>query len=224
MNQAGLANPPQRTRPTADMLDVLCVDQGTRRGKFPVSSADEVTGDVHLADVSPCTHTSFRHVGPGRLNRVFDSPPRRSTLRCSTNSRKLLLRRPKRLSFPCTAPDSKAGTNVVKETLRLHPPFDYFDAGRQGRSSRSRASRSMDGGLRGPHLPAISNRIPEDFPEPRLRFRPEPLRQSPEQGRPPSNRWTWIPFGAGPAPFCVGAAFRARLQIKAIFSVSVARV
>jgi sterol 14-demethylase len=62
--------------------------------------------------------------------------------------------------------------------------------------------------------PAISNRIPEDFPEPHA-FNPDRYNK-PEQAD-IVNRWTWIPFGAG-RHRCVGAAF-AQMQIKAIFSV-----
>gem|GEM_PF-6300971 len=62
--------------------------------------------------------------------------------------------------------------------------------------------------------PTISNRIPEDFPDPDS-FRPDRYNK-PEQAD-TANRWTWIPFGAG-RHRCVGAAF-AQMQIKAIFSV-----
>jgi sterol 14-demethylase len=62
--------------------------------------------------------------------------------------------------------------------------------------------------------PAISNRIPQDFPEPD-RFIPQRYEEPRQEDL--INRWTWIPFGAG-RHRCVGAAF-ATMQIKAIFSV-----
>ena len=62
--------------------------------------------------------------------------------------------------------------------------------------------------------PAISNRIPEDFPDPDT-FDPDRYQKPRQEDL--LNRWTWIPFGAGKHR-CVGAAF-AQMQIKAIFSV-----
>jgi sterol 14-demethylase len=62
--------------------------------------------------------------------------------------------------------------------------------------------------------PAISNRIPEDFPDPDA-FVPERYLEPREEDR--ANPWTWIPFGAG-RHRCVGANF-AMMQLKAIFSV-----
>jgi len=61
---------------------------------------------------------------------------------------------------------------------------------------------------------AISNRIPEDFPNPDS-FDPDRYDKPREEDI--VNRWTWIPFGVG-RHRCVGAAF-AMMQIKAIFSV-----
>jgi sterol 14-demethylase len=62
--------------------------------------------------------------------------------------------------------------------------------------------------------PVISNRIPEDFPNPEA-FDPDRYLKPREEDV--LHRWTWIPFGAG-RHRCVGAAF-ATMQIKAIFSV-----
>ncbi len=60
----------------------------------------------------------------------------------------------------------------------------------------------------------MSNRIAEDFPEPEL-F--DPGRYLDPRQEDLTNRWTWIPFGAG-RHRCVGNAF-AMMQLKAIFSV-----
>ena len=62
--------------------------------------------------------------------------------------------------------------------------------------------------------PAVSNRIPEDFPDPDA-FVPERYLEPRAEDR--ANPWTWIPFGAG-RHRCVGAPF-AMMQLKAIFSV-----
>ena len=62
--------------------------------------------------------------------------------------------------------------------------------------------------------PAISNRLPKDFPNPDS-FDPDRYEKPRQEDL--VNRWTWIPFGAG-RHRCVGAAF-AQMQIKAIFSV-----
>jgi sterol 14-demethylase len=65
--------------------------------------------------------------------------------------------------------------------------------------------------------PAVSNRMPECFPEPD-RFDPArylPPREEDKQG------FAWIPFGGG-RHRCVGASF-AMMQLKAIFSVLLRR-
>ena len=62
--------------------------------------------------------------------------------------------------------------------------------------------------------PAISNRLPEDFPEADT-FDPDRYDKPRQEDL--VNRWTWIPFGAG-RHRCVGAQF-AIMQLKAVFSV-----
>jgi len=99
---------------------------------------------------------------------------------------------------------------AIKETLRLHPPliilmrkvmrdFDYLDF-------------TVPAGKLVAVSPAVSNRMPECFPEPD-RF--DPARY--DEGRAEDRQlFAWIPFGAG-RHRCVGAAF-AMMQLKAIFS------
>ena len=101
---------------------------------------------------------------------------------------------------------------AIKEALRLHPPLIFlmrvvqetFDVG--GVTVRPGQSIAVS--------PAVSNRLPEDFPDPDS-F--DPTRYDEPRQEDLVNRWTWIPFGAG-RHRCVGAQF-AMMQLKAIFSV-----
>ena len=102
--------------------------------------------------------------------------------------------------------------NVLKETLRLHPPLIILM--RVAKGEFEVEGHPIHEGDFVAASPAISNRIPEDFPEPDA-FVPERYQEPRQEDL--INRWTWIPFGAG-RHRCVGAAF-ATMQIKAIFSV-----
>ncbi len=101
--------------------------------------------------------------------------------------------------------------NAIKEALRLHPPLiilmrkvmqDFHYKGWTVRAGQLVAAS-----------PAVSNRLPECFPEPD-RYDPERYAPGREEDR---QLFAWIPFGAG-RHRCVGAAF-ALMQLKAIFSV-----
>jgi sterol 14-demethylase len=102
--------------------------------------------------------------------------------------------------------------SAIKEALRLHPPLILLL--RVAKQPMEVGGFRIDAGKLVATSPAVSNRIPEDFPDPDS-FVPsrylEPRREDLE------NPWTWIPFGAGKHR-CVGAAF-AVMQLKAIFSV-----
>ncbi|GBE67658.1 lanosterol 14-alpha demethylase [Mycobacterium sp. MFM001] len=102
--------------------------------------------------------------------------------------------------------------NVLKETLRLHPPLIILM--RVAKGEFEVCGYPIHEGDFVAASPAISNRIPEDFPDPDD-FVPERYEEPRQEDL--INRWTWIPFGAG-RHRCVGAAF-ATMQIKAIFSV-----
>ncbi|MCE9514369.1 MAG: cytochrome P450 [Mycobacterium sp.] len=102
--------------------------------------------------------------------------------------------------------------NVLKETLRLHPPLIILMRVAQGELEV--ADHAIHDGDFVAASPAISNRIAEDFPDPEA-F--DPTRYDKPREEDVIHRWTWIPFGAG-RHRCVGAAF-ATIQIKAIFSV-----
>ncbi len=102
--------------------------------------------------------------------------------------------------------------NALKETLRLHPPLIILM--RVAQDEFEVAGHPIHKGQMVAASPAISNRIPEDFPNPDD-FDPDRYDKPRQEDL--INRWTWIPFGAGKHR-CVGAAF-AQMQIKAIFSV-----
>jgi sterol 14-demethylase len=102
--------------------------------------------------------------------------------------------------------------NVIKETLRLHPPLIILM--RVAKGEFEVAGYPIHTGEMVAASPAISNRIAEDFPDPDA-FVPDRYDKPRQEDL--INRWTWIPFGAG-RHRCVGAAF-ATMQIKAIFSV-----
>lgn len=101
---------------------------------------------------------------------------------------------------------------VLKETLRLHPPLIILMRVAQGEFEV--CGNRIEPGDHVATTPAISNRLPEDFPNPDS-F--DPGRYLDPNQEDLVNRWTWIPFGAG-RHRCVGAAF-ALMQLKAIFSV-----
>jgi sterol 14-demethylase len=101
---------------------------------------------------------------------------------------------------------------ALKETLRLHPPLILLL--RVAKEDVEFAGHLVPAGTMVGATPKVSNRIPEDFPEPE-RF--DPGRYLDRRQEDLTNRWTWIPFGAG-RHRCVGNAF-AMMQLKAIFSV-----
>ncbi len=102
--------------------------------------------------------------------------------------------------------------SAIKEALRLHPPLILVL-----RMAKEEVDwmgyRIRPGQLVGAS-PAVSNRLPEDFPDPD-HFVPARYLEPRVEDR--ANPWTWIPFGAG-RHRCVGAPF-AMMQLKAIFSV-----
>ncbi|SHS51219.1 Probable cytochrome P450 [Mycobacteroides abscessus subsp. abscessus] len=102
--------------------------------------------------------------------------------------------------------------NVLKETLRLHPPLIILM--RVAKGEFEVGGFPIHDGDMVAASPAVSNRIAEDFPNPDG-FVPDRYEKPRQEDI--VNRWTWIPFGAG-RHRCVGAAF-ATMQIKAIFSV-----
>ncbi|HEY8153585.1 MAG TPA: cytochrome P450 [Myxococcota bacterium] len=104
---------------------------------------------------------------------------------------------------------------VIKETLRLHAPLIILM--RKVQQDFHYKHWTVPAGSTVAVSPAVSNRMPECFPDPE-RFDPArylPPREEDKQG------FAWIPFGGG-RHRCVGASF-AMMQLKAIFSVLLRR-
>jgi len=101
---------------------------------------------------------------------------------------------------------------ALKETLRLHPPLILLL--RVAKEDIEIGGHLIPAGTLVGATPKVSNMIPEDFPSPQS-F--DPGRYIDPRQEDLTNRWTWIPFGAGKHR-CVGNAF-AMMQMKAIFSV-----
>jgi len=98
----------------------------------------------------------------------------------------------------------------IKEALRLHPPLILLM--RKVMIPFHYEGWTVPVGKLVAVSPAVSNRMPECFPDP---DRYDPTRYAP--GRDEDRQlFAWIPFGAG-RHRCVGAAF-AMMQLKAIFS------
>jgi sterol 14-demethylase len=101
--------------------------------------------------------------------------------------------------------------NAIKEALRLHPPLIILM--RKVMRDFEYGGFRVEAGKLVAVSPAVSNRMPECFPDP-ARYDPERYAPGREEDR---QAFAWIPFGAG-RHRCVGAAF-AMMQLKAIFSV-----
>ncbi len=104
---------------------------------------------------------------------------------------------------------------AIQEALRLHPPLIILM--REVVSDLHFKGFTVRAGKTVAVSPAVSNRMPECFPD--------PDRFDPDRYKPPREEhqrvFAWIPFGAG-RHRCVGAAF-AMMQLKAIFSVLLRR-
>ena len=100
---------------------------------------------------------------------------------------------------------------VLKESLRLHPPLIILM--RKVQETFHYGSTIIEAGKTVAVSPAVSNRMPEYFPNPE-QFDPDRYRPGREEDK---QGFAWLPFGAG-RHRCVGAAF-AMMQLKAIFSV-----
>lgn len=202
MNQR-MANPPTDKR-DRDMLDVL-VSIKDENGDLRFS-ADEVTG-MFISLMFAGHHTSS---GTSAWTLIELMRHRDSYAQVVAELDKLYADG-QEVSFHALRQIPKL-ENVLKESLRLHPPLIILMRVAQGEFEVE--GYPIHKGDFVAASPAISNRIPEDFPDPDS-F--DPNRYDKPRQEDLINRWTWIPFGAG-RHRCVGAAF-AQMQIKAIFSV-----
>jgi sterol 14-demethylase len=198
-----LANPP-KDKADRDMLDVLVsIKDEDGNARF---SADEVTG-MFISLMFAGHHTSSG-TSSWTLIELIRHPEVYAEVLKELEE---LYADGQEVSFHALRQIPKLD-NVVKETLRLHPPLIILM--RVAKGEFEVAGFPIHDGDFVAASPAISNRIAEDFPDPDA-FNPDRY-EKPEQAD-VANRWTWIPFGAG-RHRCVGAAF-ATMQIKAIFSV-----
>lgn len=200
----GRTTRPPRDKDTRDMLDVLVTIED-ENGK-PRFSADEITG-IFISMMFAGHHTTSG-TAAWSLIELLRHP---QTMAQVTTELDKLYADGADISFHALRqiPVLEA---VVKETLRLHPPLIILL--RVARDNFEVGGFSITEGDLVAATPAISNRIPEDFPDPDL-F--DPGRYIDPRQEDIVNRWTWITFGAG-RHRCVGAAF-AQMQLKAIFSI-----
>ncbi len=98
---------------------------------------------------------------------------------------------------------------AIQESLRLHPPLILLM--RKVMHDFHYKGWTVPAGKLVGVSPAVSNRMPECFPDPE-RFDPERYTDARGEDR---QLFAWIPFGAG-RHRCVGSAF-AMMQLKAIF-------
>jgi sterol 14-demethylase len=202
MNSRIAAGRPEKA--TRDMLDVLITikdDEGNLR-----FSANEITG-MFISMMFAGHHTSS-----GTSSWTLIEMLRHPDVLAAVNAELTdLYADGQEVSFHALRQIPKL-ENVIKETLRLHPPLIILM--RVARDEFEVAGYPIHEGEMVAASPAISNRIAEDFPDPDA-FVPDRYDKPRQEDL--INRWTWIPFGAG-RHRCVGAAF-ATMQIKAIFSV-----
>ena len=198
-----IANPP-RGKDDRDMLDVLVsIKDETGAERF---SADEITG-IFISMMFAGHHTTSG-TAAWSLIELLRHP---DAMKQVVGELDELYSDGADISFHALRqiPVLEA---VVKETLRLHPPLIILL--RLARDDFEVGGFRIEKGNLVAATPAISNRIPEDFPRPND-F--DPGRYIDPNQEDIVNRWTWIPFGAG-RHRCVGAAF-AQMQLKAIFSI-----
>jgi sterol 14-demethylase len=198
-----IAHPPADKR-DRDMLDVL-VSITDDDGKFRFS-ADEITG-MFISLMFAGHHTSAG-TSSWTLIELMRHPEIYAAVTAELDD---LYADGQEVSFHALRQIPKL-ENVIKETLRLHPPLIILMRVAQGEFEVE--GYPIHKGDFVAASPAVSNRIPEDFPDPDS-FDPDRYNKPREEDV--LHRWTWIPFGAG-RHRCVGAAF-ATIQIRAIFSV-----
>ncbi|MEI7718042.1 MAG: cytochrome P450, partial [Mycobacterium sp.] len=187
-----IANPP-KDKSDRDMLDVL-VSINDDDGK-PRFTADEITG-MFISLMFAGHHTSSG-TSSWTLIELIRHPEVYAEVTAELDE---LYSDGQEVSFHALRQIPKL-ENVIKETLRLHPPLIILMRVAQGEFEVE--GYPIHKGDFVAASAAISNRIAEDFPNPDA-F--EPSRYDKPREEDIVNRWTWIPFGAG-RHRCVGAAF-----------------
>jgi sterol 14-demethylase len=195
---------PPVSREERDLLDVLATLKG-EDGKLHFST-DEITG-MFISMMFAGHHTSSG-TAAWTLIELLRHP---EVLAGVTEELDDLYADGSDVSFQALRSIPRLET-AVKETLRLHPPLILLL--RVAQEDFEIGGHLLPAGTMIGATPRVSNRIPEDFPDPD-RF--DPGRYLDPRQEDLTNRWTWIPFGAG-RHRCVGNAF-ALMQLKAIFSV-----
>ncbi|WP_077104578.1 cytochrome P450 [Mycobacterium terramassiliense] len=203
IKQLRIANPPT-DKADRDLMDVLI--SVTDDNGNPRFSSDEITG-MFISMMFAGHHTSTG-TAAWCLIEVLRHPSVHAALLAELDA---LYADGQSVSFHALR-QIPLLENVIKETLRLHPPLIILM--RMALTDLQIAGRVIAQGDIVATSLAVSNRIAEDFPDPDA-FIPERYDKPREEDV--VNRWTYIPFGAG-RHRCVGAAF-AIMQIKAIFSV-----
>lgn len=198
-----IANPPT-DKSQRDMLDVLIMIKDEDGN--PRFTADEITG-MFISMMFAGHHTSSG-TASWVLIELLRHPAIQTQVIAELNE---LYADGSEVSFHALRQIPKL-ENVLKETLRLHPPLIVLM--RVAKGEFEVGGFPIHSGDMVAASPAVSNRIAEDFPDPDG-FVPDRYEKPRQEDI--VNRWTWIPFGAG-RHRCVGAAF-ATMQIKAIFSV-----
>ncbi len=187
-----------------DMLDVLMVVKNDAGA--PRFSADEITG-MFISMMFAGHHTSSG-TAAWTLIELLRHPDAMSKVVAELDE---IYSDGREVSFQALR-EIPFLESTLKETLRLHPPLILLL--RIAKQEVDIGGYSVAAGTMVGASPAVSNRIPQDFPEPDA-F--DPSRYLEPRQEDLINRWTWIPFGAGKHR-CIGSAF-AMMQLKAIFSV-----
>jgi sterol 14-demethylase len=200
----GRRNGPPATKDDRDLLDVLMSIPGDDGA--PRFSADEVTG-MFISMMFAGHHTTSG-TAAWTLIELLRHPEWLASLVAELDA----------LSAEGEAVTYQALREIphlessIKEALRLHPPLILLL--RVVNTPFDVAGVHIEAGKLVGASPAISNRIPEAFPD-ADGF--DPGRYLDPRNEDTANPWNWIPFGAG-RHRCVGAQF-AMMQIKAIFAV-----
>jgi sterol 14alpha-demethylase len=199
------AGPPDRA--DRDLLDVLMsLRSADGAESTPTFSADEITG-MFISMMFAGHHTSSG-TAAWTLIELLRHPDQMTGVIAELDR---LYGSGQEVSFQALREIPRLEA-AIKEALRLHPPLILLL--RAATTDLEVLGYRVPAGALVGATPAISNRIPEDFPQPDA-FVPERYEQPRQEDL--INRWTWIPFGAG-RHRCVGANF-AMVQLKAIFSV-----